>query len=92
MRVQRLGPGAVGVVAAWHDAQLTPMGDEVCVPQSQRLPDPHAGLGEQDQQEAVPQVLTGLHKGEHLLVGQGAGQAALLAQPQRPGRYRVGRR
>ena len=59
------------------------------MPQSQRLPDPHAGLGEQDQQEAVPHVLTGLHQGEHLLVGQRARQAPLLAQPQRPGRYRL---
>jgi hypothetical protein len=85
VRVQRLGSGPVGVVAAWHDAQLTTVGDEVRVPQAQRLPDPHAGLGEQDHQEAVTQVLTGPTRVSTCWSVRVRGKRRSWRKPQRPG-------
>ena len=52
-------PRPVGVVRPGHDVHLARAGDEVGVPQPERLANPHPGLGQQRQQETVPQMLTG---------------------------------
>ncbi len=70
---------AVRVVPPRHDAHLLAVGDEVGMPQPERLPYPHPGFSKKNQQEAVPQVLARLDQGQHLFVGQGARQAARLA-------------
>jgi len=70
--------GAVRVVPPRHDPQLPAVGDEIGVPQPQRLPYPHRGLCFQEQQETVPQVLARLDQGQQLVIDQGPRQPARL--------------
>lgn len=73
-----LRPRPVRVVRPGHDAHLAPAGDEVAVTQPERLARAHPGLGQQRQQEAVPQVLT-RRQDRHDLPG--------LQGPRRPPRH-----
>ena len=71
-----------------HDMHLALAGDEVAVPQPERLADPHPGLGQQRQQEPVPQVLA-RRQDRHDLPGlQGARRTPRHVQLHRPDRDR----
>ena len=59
-----LGPGPVSVVGPGHDAQLSRPGEHIGVAQTQCLTNPKAGLGQQGEQEPVPQVLARLDDGQ----------------------------
>jgi hypothetical protein len=85
MLVKGFRAGTVGVVPPQHDPQFPTVGDEIGVPQPQRLPDPHAGFGQQEQQEAVPHVLARLDQGQQLLLRQRPRQLARLPYPHWPG-------
>ena len=84
----QLGPRPVGVVGPRHDADLPPAADEIAVAQAERLADAHAGLGQQRQQEPVPQVLAGAEDRGHLAGIQGPRRPAGHDQLDRPGRDR----
>ncbi len=85
----QLGARPVGVAGPGHDMDLPAAADEVAMPQPERLAHAHPGLGQQRQQEPVPQVLAGSQDRGHLPGIEGARRPAGHGEPDRPGRDRL---
>ena len=85
-----LGARPVGVVDPGHDADRQFAGDEVAVPQPERLADTHPGLGQQPDQQPVAQMGAGGQDRGDLVGLQGARHPGRHDQPDRPGRHRPG--
>ena len=83
-----LARAPLALSARGTDVQLAAVRDEVGMPQPQRLPDPHPGLGQKNYQEPVPQMLAGTGDRQHLVIGERARHLPWLAHPQRPCRRR----
>jgi hypothetical protein len=73
-----------GMSGPGHDPDLPVAADEVGVPQPECLPDPHPGLGQQRQQEPVPQVIARSQDGRHLPGTEGPRHPPGRGQPDRP--------
>ena len=82
-----LGPRPVHVHPRNHRYQPS-RGVDVAVPQPQRLTDPQPGLGQQGQQEPVPQPITGRHDRRDLLTIQRVRDPPLRPQPDPPAAFR----
>ncbi len=70
---------AVHVVGPGHDVDLPTVGDEVGMAEPQSLANAHAGLGQEQDQEPIPKMVTGFDDCEHLLGAERARQPAGLA-------------